>query len=317
MSEAVDLKKIGIALNSVVADRKSIDKTVAEIEKSLDAAAGDVDDIELAENRLRSLEKVIAKAIVKAQGVMGLLREAETDEAFVAAKGAQMAPLVDLGSKQLKAITAQFGKVKELEKRALKDRSSSSNVIERARQSLARLVDRVANDRSDLKGTAAKADLALQHAAFAVDQRDVAGLKKGQSEFAATGVDVNLNLHAGVLKDIDAFEKDAKDKELVSLAGELKDGIADLRGDLKANETYVEVLQRQSKVLADLAIAPANVAKAAKLLAADRDVEKQLETILKLDLKQMEAKLNPIGAKLKKKLSGKAIIALLRQNDVI
>ncbi len=316
-SELRTINDVVKAVDGVVKAKKTSDAELAEIRKSLADGKGNADVIDLGLKRLELAEKAIARRIQAARVVRGQLRELEMDEAFLAANGKKLSPLVGLASTALKAMTDEFAKVKKDENDAEAALKAASSVTDRARQRLAGLVVDVDGDKKNLKALFGKADALYERATIAADARDTAGLRKAKDAFDALGVGIELTLHRDIAKRIDDFAKEATDKSLAAIGAELKDGVADLRIDMKSAGVYAEQLQKAIDGVKGLAATPIDVAKAAKSLSIDRAGEAALAAALKLPLREMEVRLNALGAKQKPKTTGKAMIEKLGKDGLM
>ncbi|HTF90929.1 MAG TPA: hypothetical protein VK843_21095, partial [Planctomycetota bacterium] len=244
---------------------------ILDVLKNLEAAITKHDGtmLDLYSDQIEDTSGLLSDTIRDCTPALNAIGELRKDKDFMAAKFAVVKDLTSRVDAVKLLLTPQLVKLKELEKKALKEREALSGGKEEAVETYADLEDRVKDKKklvekkaADLKGLAASADKA-------VSAKNQAGLTSARTKI----LDLKLSTEKLELQhletEIAAFLKKYKDAGLNTDANWLKDEVYKLKSLVEDGEKEFKRLMALGQISAAPAAPPASVKPAPKLSSDD------------------------------------------------
>jgi len=317
---AATFKNVVIRVDRVGKARKVLEPKFKELATKL-AGAMQAKDGPMLELLLKGLETHVSATTAAMKEVdlaLADLREVETDDDFVAARMPDLEKVMTVVSEARTAFTKQFEAAKQLDNKGEKVLAASDDAGERALRALARLDHEVDDAKKELTALFGKAEPLNTKCCEAVDAHDATALKAAQSAFKALGVEPSVFLFEGLVKRVDAFEKeDAASKDVsAEVRDELKDGVKDMRVKLAGVRVYADELGKMQERIPALEVAAIDVKKAARVLELDHQ-DAKIQKALAGKSATWERGLDALPKELRMKKTGKQLLQDLQRAHVL
>jgi len=306
------VKKLVALADKIDKAKKSIDDDFGEVKTDLPNAikAKQRSMIELNLKTLEALINETTDALADADKAIEALEVVEDDEEFLTEKG-RREPVKKAGQRvndAKDALAKTFTEAKRLQNVGEKGLTLAANAEEDKTLELARVDRAIKAHLKEVKDLFQKSETAYAKAKKAADERNRKALTAAQDEMLALPLEYANQAQKSFGTTLDRMEKEAAASTLAAdVVGDLKDGIADLRGVLKTAEGFVDKMMHNLDQTIFLDVAEVDIKQTLKALALDNKFESKLKKAIDgpasgrvkaLDLIAKEAKLETDGRKM-------------------